>query len=165
MDQRDFDLTEYKIISVLIGLIRACDSNPKTENTDRLVIKALAFPLFCVSDVCTSDDIIAEIRAEKNIISPGCATCAAPCGNTSDYDMSNVFDASNEIRNTKLSVLSELQTAAAYIYQNEISLSENDIELFYKALAYFSYDMEKEAYISLLEEIQELKRKLGETDI
>lgn len=28
----------------MIGLVGACENNPKTSDTDRLVIKALAFP-------------------------------------------------------------------------------------------------------------------------
>ena len=40
-------MIEDRIISVLIGLVRACNNNPKTAATDSLVVKALAFPLLC----------------------------------------------------------------------------------------------------------------------
>lgn len=38
-------MDEKGIISALIGLTGACNNNPKTENTDHVVIKALAFPV------------------------------------------------------------------------------------------------------------------------
>ena len=57
---------EDKIISALIGLVGACGNNPKTENTDRLVIKALA----TMQDANAAKDMIGEIREEKNRISP-----------------------------------------------------------------------------------------------
>lgn len=52
-----------KIISALIGLVGACNNNPKTENTDRLVIKALA----SASDPDAVNDTVSEIRKEKGI--------------------------------------------------------------------------------------------------
>ena len=38
-------MEENRIISALIGLVGACNNNPKTENTDHVIIKALAFAL------------------------------------------------------------------------------------------------------------------------
>lgn len=76
---------ENRIISILIGLIGACGNNPKTENTDRLAIKSLALAPCCSN--CNNraiQNIIDEIRAEKNRIVPGCTLCTASCGNTSD---------------------------------------------------------------------------------
>ena len=127
--QKGYDfLKEDKIISALIGLVGACDNNPKTENTDRLVIKALA----SASNPDTVNDIVDEIRKEKNLISPGCAVCKMPCGNTSDYDMSRIYNAEDEIRNAKLHILSEIRETAEYIYQNEVVLSEAETEFFIK---------------------------------
>ena len=146
-----------RIISALIGLVGACNNNPKTENTDHIVLKALAFP---AENLESSEDafqnMMEEIYKEKNAVAPGCATCAMPCGNTSDYDMSRIYNAKEEIRKTKLKILAELQ---------ELAVSENpvsDTEIFYKALSYVSYDMEKEALLILLEELVEMKKKSEE---
>ena len=87
-------MIEDRIISVLIGLVRACNNNPKTAATDSLVVKALAFPLLrpnCGDKAV--NEIIDEIRTEKNSVAPGCAVCIAPCGNTSDYDMRRIYEA------------------------------------------------------------------------
>lgn len=149
-------LIENRIISTLIGLVGACNNNPKTENTDRLVIKALAFS----SNAHAADEIVKEIRAEKYRIAPGCMTCAMPCGNTSNYDMERIYSAAEEIRGTKLDILSELAQMAEYILKNEVSLSDDGINFFYKALSYISYDMGKEPLLSLLGEAREMKRTI-----
>lgn len=152
-------MQEDRIISVLMGLIGACNNNPKTENTDHLVIRALA----SLSDPCATDEIVSEIRKEKNRIAPNCAICKTPCGNTSDYDMSRIHNAEDEIRKAKLHILSEINETAEYVYKNGVSLSENEINFFYKALSYISYDIKKELLLSLSEEAQEIKRKIKET--
>lgn len=152
-------MQEDKIISVLIGLVGACNNNPKTENTDYLVIKALVSS----SDPHSVNDIADEIRAEKSRIAPGCAVCVTPCGNTSDYDMSRIYNAEAEIRKVKLQILSEIRESAIYICQNEALLSDEKINFFYKALSCISYDLDKNSLLSLLDEAQEIKRKFKET--
>ena len=151
-------MQENRIISALIGLIGACSNHPKTENTDHLVIKALASSL----DPNTTNEIADEIRTEKNRIAPGCMTCALPCGNTSDFDMDRIYKADEEIRNTKLDILSEISETAKYIYKNEVPLSEKEIDFFYKALSYISYDLKKDSLLSLLDEANEIKCKIKE---
>ena len=151
---------EDKIVGVLIGLVGACNNNPKTGNTDRLVIKALA----CPSEPRAIEEMIAELRAEKNLISPGCAVCTAPCGNTSDYDMGRLDGAEAEIRKAKLCILSELREAASYISEHDVPLADVEIELFYKALAYVSYNLKKEALLVLSDEIREMIQKIKETN-
>ncbi|MDE7229147.1 MAG: hydroxylamine reductase, partial [Oscillospiraceae bacterium] len=110
-------MKEDKLISVLIGLVGACNNNPKTDNTDRVVIKSLAFPLLFPN---FGDDelseLLDEIRAEKYAIAPGCAECITPCGNTSDYDMNRIYQAEDDIREIKLQILSKLRKMAAREY-------------------------------------------------
>lgn len=113
-------MKEDKIISALIGLVGACNNNPKTATTDGLLIKALAFPLICPEyDDRALQEILNDIYSEKNSVAPGCAECTAPCGNTSDYDMSRIYEADDGIRKVKLQVLEKLQKLAAYIYHNQ----------------------------------------------
>ena len=154
---------ECKIIGALVGLAGACNNNPKTENTDAVVIKALAFPLLNPqTDASALQEMIEEIYLEKYAIAPGCATCQSPCGNTSDYDMSRIYDAEDSIRSLKLQILSKLQNLASDLYQNEKMnlLSQESMELFYKVLIYISFDMEKEGLLAFLEETQESIRKI-----
>ena len=156
-------MREDKIISALIGLVGACNNNPKTADTDRLVIKALAFPLIYPEYGDRElQEIIDDIYSEKYTIAPGCATCATPCGNTSDYDMCRIYAADNGIRNAKLRVLAKLRELAAYICncQKIESTLYTDNIFFYKALSYISYDMDEAALLELLNEAETIERNI-----
>ncbi len=156
-------MREDRIISALIGLVGACNNNPKTADTDSLVIKALAFPLLCSEyDDRALQEIVNDIYSEKNSIAPGCAVCTAPCGNTSDYDMRRIYEADDVIRNVKLQILEKLQKLAAYGCRNHESaiIPCTDIEFFYKALSHVSYDMEEAALLGLLEEAENIERDI-----
>lgn len=153
-------MKEEKIISVLIGLAGACNNNPKTANTDSLAVKALSFPLLCPEpDDTAISSIVNEIYSEKNAVAPGCAACAAPCGNTSDYDMNRIYEAEYEIRKIKLEILCELQKLAAYLHFNKELKA--DCKILYKGLSYVSYDMEKEGLTEFLDEIKRMEQELG----
>lgn len=156
-------MKENQIISALIGLVGACNSNPKTTDTDDLVIKALAFPLICPEyDDGTLQKMIDNIYSEKNAVAPGCAMCTAPCGNTSDYDMRRIYEADDEIRKLKLQILEKLPELAAYAYRNrQFGIpSYIDNVFFYKALSYVSYDMDAADLLGLLEEAENMERAI-----
>lgn len=154
---------EDKIVGALVGLAGACNNNPKTENTDTVVIKALAFPLLNPqADADALLEMIEEICSEKYAVAPGCATCQSPCGNTSDYNMNRIYNAEDSIRSLKLQLLSELQNLAWDLYRNDKTnlLPQESMELFYKVLIYISFDMEKEGLLAFLEETRESIRKI-----
>ena len=153
-------MREDRIISALIGLVGACNNNPKTADTDSLVIKALAFPLLRPEfDDKELQEMINDIYSEKNSIAPGCAVCTSPCGNTSDYDMRRIYEADEGIRKLKLRILEKIQKLAAYVCCNHESeiISYTDNEFFYKALSYVSYDMDEAALLGLLNEAENIE--------
>lgn len=162
--ERGIVLREEKVISALIGLVGACNNNPKTAATDSVVIKALAVPVLCQElDEEILSGIIEEIYTEKNIVAPDCASCASPCGNTSDYDMNRIYDAEVEIRDIKLRLLSKCQHLAAYVYRN-IDLEDKaqiDNTYFYKILSCISYDIGKEQLLELLDEIEAIEQEIN----
>lgn len=150
-------MEEDKVISALIGLVGACNNNPKTENTDHLVIKALALSM--VRPEAADETIrvlIDEIYEEKYNVSPGCAACQMPCGNTSDYDMNRIYDAGADIRDLKIKILSTLKELAADIYSgNKMdALSAESVDFFYKALVYISLDMGSDGLFTFWNEVQ-----------
>lgn len=154
---------EDKIIGALVGLAGACNNNPKTENTDAVVIKALAFPLLNPqANTDALQEMTEEIYLEKYAVAPGCAACQSPCGNTSDYNMIRIYNAEDSIRSLKLQLLSELQNLAWDLYRNDKTnlLPQESMELFYKVLIYISFDMEKEGLLTFLEETQESIQKI-----
>lgn len=150
-------MEERRIISALIGLVGACNNNPKTENTDRLVIKALAFPsVHPEADGETLQALIEAIHAEKYTIASGCAGCQSPCGNTSDYDMDRIYKAEADIRELKLKMLSALEESAADLYSRRKSDEPpaECMEIFYKVLTYISFDMGKDSLLTFWNEIR-----------
>ena len=153
------------IIGALIGLVGACGSNSKTTSTDGVIISSLAF----ISDHpdCTDDEVaaaVSNIRAEKFVVSPGCATCASPCGNTSDYDMNRVYSAPDHIREAKLRLISELSCLAAKTVKSVNTLSQNDMETVMRALSYISYDIAKEYIDELSDEVRKITDRSGEIE-
>ena len=157
-------MEESKIISALIGLVGACNNNPKTENTDHVIIKALALAqIQSEADDETQQSLIEEIHTEKYTIAPGCAVCQIPCGNTSDYDMSRIYQAKTDIRNLKLKMIGALNELAADVFsrQKQDALSAEDMEIFYKVLMYISYDMEKTILHTFWNEVQVTIEKIS----
>lgn len=154
------DKIQDKIISALIGLAGACSSNPKTANTDGVVIKALALPLINPDmDGEAIESIVREIHAEKNAVAPNCACCQNPCGNTSDYDMRRLYAAKDEIRRAKLQILDGLRELAFNLYKSG-KKPDTDGDIFYKSLAYLGYDMEEAPLLALLTEIEGRKQEI-----
>lgn len=152
------------MISALIGLVGACNNNPKTADTDSVVIKALAFPVLCPEyDDKALQKVVDDIYSEKSSVAPGCAICTAPCGNTSDYDMRRIYEADDVIRKVKLQILEKLQHLAAHICCNHESgiASYPDIGFFYKALFYVSYDMDAAGLLGLLDEAENIEHDIN----
>lgn len=161
-------MKEDAIISALIGLAGACGNNPKTANTDYLVMQALAFPVLCSRcDDSALQELVDSIHSEKYTIAPGCAVCTAPCGNTSDYDMRRLYEANDAVRNAKLQVLARLQNLAAEVCLcwREGEGLPIDADFFYKALSYVGCDIEEAALLALLNEADEIQDPIKEVSI
>ena len=166
-----------QIISVLIGLANATNNNPKTEHTDEVVLGALcayaaAKNLPNTETVELVDETIRRIRREKNYVSPGCATCQTPCGNTSDYDLRGITEAEPAVKELKLAVLEraagkaltvrdrlddELGSERAGLEEERNAwymAHEEDPEIAYcyKCLSYVGWNLAEESYRSLLSE-------------
>ena len=128
-----------KTLSALIGLVGAESNNGKTEDTDAIVRQALLH--------MHEEDWSERIREEKFRIAPNCATCSAPCGNTSDYPIEKMESWSADQRAIREQVIGELQRIAA---EEGNTLPE----IVYRAIAYIGYDLEEDAYQRLLEDMK-----------
>lgn len=97
-----------RLLGALVGLSHTIVNKPKTEDTDRV----LASGLRLASNPDAAPDALrrmtAIVREEKHRVAPNCATCAMPCGNTSDYDMTRLWNAPEDVRTLKLRILNSL---------------------------------------------------------
>lgn len=121
---------ETELWSSLIGLAKTIDANPKTENTDSLIQTCLAH----IKNHTVTQDLINQVHAEKDRISPGCKNCVHPCGNTSDYDMSCMTEKKKELMNH--------------------ILNTDDMDYIYRGLCYLGFDIEDSYIQELIEEIE-----------
>ncbi|MDD6251571.1 MAG: hypothetical protein PUA85_02835 [Oscillospiraceae bacterium] len=129
------------IISALIGLVGAVSNNGKTEQTDSVIREAL----LCLTDTGSEEEMVQKIHAEKFSIAPDCATCLNPCGNTSDYDMTQFYAADANVIAAKRDMIETIC--------KKIGLSENVPEDVYQGIAYLGYDLESEAYAQIQQKI------------
>jgi len=122
----------------LIGLAGAVKNNGKAEQTDALARRALLSP--------DAEDLTDRLHAEKHRVSPGCAACAHPCGNTADYPAEDIAQWPDGQRQLKEQLLRELRRIASAGEAGDALP-----ELAWKAICYLGYDMKNEAYQALLE--------------
>ena len=151
-----------ELTGALIGLAKSCGNNPKTEDTTGILIEGLFTTITNVNfNDETLREMIAKVHAEKQRIVPNCATCAAPCGNTSDYEMKKLWNADEDIRSLKSLILFGIRGMAAYAYHAAV-LGYGDEEVndfFYKALSILGYDMDMEQLLPVVLEVGEVNLK------
>lgn len=154
-----------ELTSALIGLAKTCMSNPHTETTNRTVIEGLFTTITNVNfnDV-TIQEMIDKVHAEKAKISPDCGVCTAPCGNTDDYDMQQLWNADEDIRSLKSLILFGIRGMAAYAYHALVQGYEDQEvnDFFIKALANIGYDKDTEALLPLVLEVGAVNLKCME---
>ena len=129
-----------RIISALIGLVGAVSNNGKTEQTDSVIREAF----LCLTDAGSEEEMVQKIHAEKFIIAPDCTTCLNPCGNTSDYDMTQFYATDAQVISAKRDLIEAIC--------EKMGLSENVPEDVYQGIAYLGYDLEPEAYTQIRSE-------------
>ncbi len=154
-----------ELTGALIGLAKACGNNPATENTTKIIIEGL---FTTITNVNFNDEtlkaMIDKVHAEKQRIVPDCAACAAPCGNTSDYDMKEIWDGDEDIRSLKSLILFGIRGMAAYAYHAAV-LGYEDKEVndfFYKALSFLGFDLDMESYLPVVLEVGAVNLKCME---
>lgn len=151
-----------QLISALIGLARACENNPKTPDTDHIIVENV---LASANRHLSSQEIanrVNAIHAEKFRVVPGCQYCASPCGNTSDFDMGKLDILDGQSREMKLQLLSRLQQMAEAIVTpgSKQSVADAVYFFFYKALCIVSYEYSAEDLKPVLEESDALMNQL-----
>lgn len=154
-----------ELTGAMIGLARVCANNEKTENTDRLILEGL---FTTITNVNFNNDTIREmidkIHAEKQRISPGCLSCGAPCGNTEDFDMKELWNADEDIRSLKSLILFGIRGMAAYAYHAMVlGYEDPDVNaFFYRALFVLGLDWEMDKLLPVVLQVGEVNLKCME---
>ena len=151
-----------ELTGALVGLAKSCGNNPKTEDTTGILIEGLFTTITNVNfNDETLREMIAKVHAEKQRIVPNCATCASPCGNTSDYEMKKLWNADEDIRSLKSLILFGIRGMAAYAYHAAVLGYEDEEvnDFFYKALSILGYDMDMEQLLPVVLEVGEVNLK------
>lgn len=142
----------------LIGLAKACGNNPKTDNTDRIIIEGLFTTITNVNfNDETLKEMIGRVKEEKHKIVPDCRVCQTPCGNTDVYQMNELWNAEEDIRSLKSLILFGIRGMAAYAYHALVLgyTSEEVNTFFYKALSMIGYDLEMDVLLPVVLEVGE----------
>ena len=117
-----------ELIGALIGLAKAAECGTPTDSTDRLVLKGLFTTITNVSfNTKTVNELTAQVEEEKRKI------CKSKVDN---YDLSRLWEASDDIRSLKSLILFGIKGMAAYAY-HALALGKTDSEVnsfFYTAL-------------------------------
>lgn len=135
------------------------------ETTTRILVEGL---FTTITNVNFNDEVlikmIKRVREEKERIVPDCSKCTSVCGNTSDYDMKNIWDAQEDIRSLKSLILFGLRGVAAYAYHAMVLGYEDEgvNHFFYKALSIISYDLTMEQLLPVVLEVGEVNLKCME---
>lgn len=129
-----------KLTGAVIRLARTCENNEKTESTDRVFLEALTMAGDWSASVVDMSEMLEKVRNEKYTVSPGCVTCAAPCGNTDDYDMENLWKESEEIGAFKNTILMVICQTAAKLYHADQTEESETVKLLFRALCMISFE-------------------------
>lgn len=105
-----FDPRYGELLSAMIGLARATDGRQTRPETVTILLNGVRGTLGCEDALLAA--LIRGCRREKLLLAPGCASCAAPCGRTADYDLTLLRQQDEAVRTAKQEILQALQDYA-----------------------------------------------------
>lgn len=119
MEQDRIGELQDELTGALIGLVRATFSNPKTADTDSVILSGLSATVTRANfNREMLEELVSRTKREKDLVAPGCVTCEARCGNTDDYDMSRLWNcADEEVKGYKTLILLSLRAMSPIAYQ------------------------------------------------
>lgn len=131
-----------KIISALIGLAGAVSNNGRTEQTDEVIREAFLH----LREPDREEEMVQRIHGAKNVIAPDCAVCKNPCGNTSDYDMTQFYAADEKV----IAAKQELIEAICGVMKESGEITDS----VYRGIAYLGYPVQPEECEELQQDIR-----------
>lgn len=149
-----------ELLGALIGLARATEGTEPTESTYQVIKESL----YKYTDVSLSNDealyLINKIRSEKEILVPECSKCQAPCGRNDEYDMQKLWNANDDVRVTKISILNKIHEIANRVYSAKEELKSNEVDnMLCEALFMIGYAENKEMLQPIINKISTIADK------
>jgi len=135
--QSDNANLQDELTGALIGLARSVNGNEPTAATNRVMLDGLFTTVTNVNfDSETVHQQVEAVHKVKAEFAPQCESCGSPCVKNDDYDMTQVWNANEDIRSLKSLILFGLRGMGAYAY-HALMLGYTDEEVnkfFYKGL-------------------------------
>ncbi len=104
------NMLRNQLLGALVGLARASESKEISDSAGDAFVAGLA--MASESETALSADainaMIDRLHEEKALMAPDCAACQYPCGRTFDYEMEEVYHASESLRDAKLQLIQAL---------------------------------------------------------
>ena len=152
-----------ELTGALIGLARAADNSPEVgDGTWRLMIEGLFTTVTNVSfNAATIRELIDAVHAEKARLVPGCSECASACGKNNDYDMTQLWDANEDVRSLKSLILFGIRGMAAYAHHAMVlGYTDDEVNSFFaKALFAIGEDWGMDELLPIVMEVGEKNLK------
>ncbi|MCI5844714.1 MAG: hydroxylamine reductase [Oscillospiraceae bacterium] len=156
-----------ELTGALIGLARSAMGNEDriNSNTDQLFIEGMFTTLTNVNfDDSAIRNQIERVHQEKARLIPNCAGCASPCEKNNNYDMSELWNADENIRSLKSLILFGLRGMAAYAYHAMVLGYTNDEvnHFFLEGLFKIGLDLTMEELLPVVMKVGEINLKCME---
>ena len=152
-----------ELTGALIGLARAADNSPEVgDGTWRLMIEGLFITVTNVSfNAATISELIDAVHAEKARLVPSCSGCASACGKNNDYDMTQLWDANEDVRSLKSLILFGIRGMAAYAHHAMVlGYTDDEVNSFFaKALFAIGEDWGMDELLPIVMEVGEKNLK------
>ena len=148
-----------ELTGALIGLAKAAGGGVPSDSIRDLIVEGLFTTVTNVNfNEKSIKELILRVRNEKNRLVPQCAACASPCGSSSDYDLSNIWNADEDIRSMKSLILFGIRGMAAYVYHASLLGYTNDrvSEFFVKALCALGEELGADELLPIVMEVGEV---------
>lgn len=146
-----------KLLGALIGVARSTYGNEYnlTNETAAVIVDGLVAALSADIEDNAVQNLLERTANEKHRLVPGCATCAYPCGRTSDCDMPLVWRADKGICALKVRILTALYGIAVQTHSAAVPGAIS--EFLYKGLFAVGEDWDPEYLMPIVTEAETLK--------
>jgi hydroxylamine reductase len=150
-----------ELTGALIGLAKSCGSNPKTDNTDRIIIEGLFTTITNVNfNNETLKNMIDRVHKEKNIISPDCSVCQSRCGNTDDYDINNIWDADEDIYRQVSVIMYVQRQYDSYNTYMEMNRRTEALNALIKGMERYDTYIDEAKFLGVGDDVEAIKKQI-----